>query len=191
MWFYSLFDKRWKERSNTFLFCFFLSFSQFSNSFPALSVPQAFFCPERPEHTARGNPCKCHAVTIEGLSESSCLANDAGPLRRNMAPERELKGNHVLLFYLNITKNIYVFFLIRKLTIWQRERLSLTSFSNDRISISSFPSKAFILSCLLANLEVKDLVTLLVSRTVYSLQLFDLATRGQYLPNTSIVWNEF
>lgn len=39
------------------------------------------------------------------------------------------------------------------LTIWQRERLWLTSFSSDRTSISSLPSKAFILSCLLANLE--------------------------------------
>lgn len=45
------------------------------------------------------------------------------------------------------------------LTIWHRERLWLTSFSSDRISISSFPSKAFILSCLLANLNRKGLST--------------------------------
>lgn len=70
-----------------------------------------------------------------------------------MAPERELKGNHafVPLQY----HHGYLFIWIRILTIWQRERLSLTSFSNDRISISSFPSKAFILSCLLANLRKK------------------------------------
>lgn len=39
------------------------------------------------------------------------------------------------------------------LTIWQRERLWLTSFSSNRTSISSLPSKAFILSCLFASLE--------------------------------------
>lgn len=42
------------------------------------------------------------------------------------------------------------------LTIWHRERLWLTSFSKDKISINSLPSKAFILSCLLANLKADD-----------------------------------
>lgn len=141
------------EANITVLFWVFCSFSQFSSSFPPVSLPRAFFCPEPPGHTAQGNPCKQRAAAIAGLSESSCQASDAGPLRLNMAPESKLKEKHSLLFCRNITKNIYCMFSIRALTIWQRERLSLTSFSSERISISSFPSKAFILSCLLANLE--------------------------------------
>lgn len=135
----------------------FCELSLFSRSFPPLLVPEASCCPGLHEYTAQGNPDKQLAATSEGLAESSCPTSVAGPLRLNKAPERE--RTKVCLSSIVCLQGIYacsVCISEFELTIWHRERLWLTSFSSNRISISSLPSKAFILSCLLANLRRKD-----------------------------------
>lgn len=130
----------------------FCALSHFSRSFPFLFPPEASFCPGPREHTAQGNPGKWHAATSEDLAEFSCPTSVVGPVRLNKAPGKEKDRKEVCSLLLlqhpaGIAQHSH-----SALTIWQRDRLWLTSFSNDRISISSLPSRAFILSCLFANL---------------------------------------
>lgn len=152
---------------------FFYELSLSSRSCPSLSSPQASCCPEPHGYTAQDNPDKQHAAASGDLAESFCPTSVANPLRLNKAPGREKgKGSVCLCDCLMMTLRSVTlchkcvqdiirfvqFALVNfrvTLTIWHRERLWLTSFSRDRISTSSLPSKAFILSCLFANLKWK------------------------------------
>lgn len=171
--------------AGTCLLWSFCALSHFSRSFPFPFPPEASFCPELREHTTRGNPGKWRAATSEDLSESSCPTSVVGPARLNKAPEKEMERKKVcsLLLLQNPVGIAQCFH--SALTIWQRERLWLTSFSNDRISISSLPSRAFILSCLLANLEEEKKKTFIDASShglIWPFVSLSSATRGQCLP---------